>query len=140
MFPDFSTSHQLPAHLKREKVVKEDSYFPFLVGLEVNWAYIISISCTSRGGECKKSVTDVEPSSLSFLHLKQKKLLKEFPFLVSWLAGKQVPWILNTAVTPREVHMREHNWGKNCKKVKNYVTQFLKVPKTSKTNSKPKKS
>ena len=41
-----------------------------------------------------------------------------FPFwwLDGWLPSKQVPWILNTAVTARKVHMNEHNRGNNCKK------------------------
>ena len=52
-----------------------------------------------------------------------KKVFKKcrqnfFPFwwLDGWLPSKQVPWILNTAVTARKVHMNEHNRENNCKR------------------------
>ena len=63
-----------------------------------------------------------------------KKVLKKcrqnfFPFwwLDGWLPSKQVPWILNTAVTARKVHMNEHNRGNNCKKKGGDVAFCIKV-------------
>ena len=83
---------------EKRKSCRKSFLFPFSVGLEVNWAYVNSISSQKRQTHApvmegyKQNGADVEPLSLPSYSFQTKKVVERvsyFPF--GWLAGKQVP-------------------------------------------------
>ena len=102
------------------------------MGLEVNWAYgsrnLQTLALVIAYG---KGTISREPSSF-IQKWESCRMSSLFPFWWVGGGGKQVPWILNTAVTPREVYMREHNWGENGKKVKTKQRCLKNVKKYTK--------